>query len=174
MRAAQNLVATTATPEGTCTTWVTPLTRRVAVASNDFTVAPNRGARAMTAVSMPGSEKSIVNLAEPSVLAAPSIRGTRFPTRVNCDGSFNFTWAGGVSLAAFGASSPKVARRPDGGCATTPRSTVISEAGTPHSRAAASTRVARAVAPARRCCSHELAMAELPPVPCTGPHFKLL
>ena len=35
-------------------------------------------------------------------------------------------------------------------------------------------RSARAVAPAWRICSHELAMAVLPPVPCAGPQNRLL
>ena len=43
--AAQKLLATTATPRGTCTTSTTPGTALAAVASNDFTVAPNSGGR---------------------------------------------------------------------------------------------------------------------------------
>ena len=174
LRAAQKPVATTATPVGTGTTWVTPFTRRAAVASNDFTVAPKRGGRAMSAVSIPGSARSIVNCADPSVFALPSTRRSSLPTSLKSLGSFSVTWAGGVRAAAFDASSPNVARRPDGACDTTPRSTVISVVGTPHSRAAASTSMARAVAPARRICSHELAMAVLPPVSCMGPNARLL
>jgi hypothetical protein len=67
-----------------------------------------------------------------------------------------------------------VARRPLGGCATTPESTVISAAGTCQRCAAAATSMARAVAPARRSCSQELAMLLLPPVPCAGPQARLL
>ena len=119
LRAAQKPRPTTATPDGTRTTWVTPFTRRAAAASTDFTMAPNRGGRAMTAVSMPGNAKSAVNCAEPSVLALPSTRGGRLPISLKSFGSFNVTWAGGVSAAAFAASSPKVARRPDGACDST-------------------------------------------------------
>ncbi len=143
-------MATTATPEGTRTTCVTPFTRRAAVASTDFTVAPKRGGRAMSAVSRPGAVKSAVNCAEPSVLALLSTRGVRLPISLKSFGSFSVTCAGGASVAAFGPSSPNVARRPDREWETTPLSTVISEAGTFHSLAAASTSIARAVAPARR------------------------
>ena len=142
-------MATTATPVGTRTTCVTPLTDWAAVGSNDFTVAPNRGGRAISAVSIPGSARSMVNFAEPSVLAAPSSRGRGLPTSVKSLGSFKVTCAGGFSAAAFRASSPNVARRPEA-WSTTPRSTVISDAGTLHSRAAALTSMARAAAPAWR------------------------
>ncbi len=50
---------------------------------------------------------------------------------------------------------------------TTPAATVISAAGTDQVSAAAATSSARAVAPARRICSQELAMAVEPPVPWT-------
>ena len=109
LRAAQKLVATTATPDGTCTTCVTPFTRRLPIASIDLTVAPNRGGRAMSAVSIPGAEKSRVNFAEPSVFAAPSTRRTTLPTSLKSFGSFRVTWVGGVRVAAFEASSPNVA-----------------------------------------------------------------
>ncbi len=46
--------------------------------------------------------------------------------------------------------------------------------GTPHFVAAAERSIARAVAPAFRSWAHELAMALLPPVPCTGPQKRLL
>ena len=45
--------------------------------------------------------------------------------------------------------------------------------GTFHSAAAAATSMARAVAPALRNCIQELAMAELPPVPCIVPKTRL-
>jgi hypothetical protein len=147
LRAAQKLVATTATPDGTGTTCVTPFTCRAGPASNDFTVAPKRGGRAISAVSIPGSLTSIVNCADPSVLARPSTRSSGLPTSFQSLGSFSGTCAGGVSAFAFGTSSPNVARRPDGACETTPRSTVISDAGTPQSLAAASTSMARAGGP---------------------------
>ena len=78
------------------------------------------------------------------------------------------------ALEARGFEVHAVARRPVDGCATTPLSTVISAAGTCHRWAAAATSMARAVAPARRSCSQELAMAVLPPVPWTGPQARLL
>ncbi len=173
LRAAQKPVATTATPDGTRTTCVTPFTRRAAVASTDFTVAPKRGGRAISAVSTPGAVKSAVNCAEPSVLAFPSTRGTRLPTSLNSFGSFNVTCVGGVSVAAFDPSSPNVARRPDREWVTTPLSTPISEDGTPHSLAAASTSIARAVAPARRISSHASAIDVLPPVIWAPPARRL-
>src|SRR5207245_9630819 len=173
LRAAQKPVATTATPLGTRTTLVTPFTRRAAVAATDFTVAPKRGGRAIRAVSRPGAVKSAVNCAEPSVFGLLSTRATRLPTSLKSFGSFNVTCAGGVSPPAFEASSPNVARRPDPEWETTPPSTVISEAGTPHSTAAAPTSIARAVAPARRISSHASAIEVLPPVLCTPPASRL-
>ena len=127
----------------------------------------------MSAVSSPGSLKSAVNCAEPSVLGLLSTRGGRLPTSVKSFGSFSVTCAGGVRVAALDARSPNVARRPDGACETTPRSTVTSAAGTLHSRAAASTSMARAVAPARRICSQASAIAVLPPVTCAPPRSRL-
>jgi hypothetical protein len=56
---------------------------------------------------------------------------------------------------------------------TTPRSTDRLAAATFHSAAAAATSMARAVAPALRNCIQELAMAELPPVPCIVPKTRL-
>jgi hypothetical protein len=58
--AAHVLRATTATPSGTATTSVTPLTFLAAVASNDTSFAPNDGGNAITAVSRPGSLTSPV------------------------------------------------------------------------------------------------------------------
>jgi len=89
-----------------------------------------------------------VNRAVPSVFAPESIRGRRRPISFQSFGSFSVTSAGGVNVAAFTASSPKVARRRDPPSDTTPRSTVIFVAGTPHSSAAAATSIARATAPA--------------------------
>ena len=54
VRAAQVLCATTATPDGICTTSTTPGTLRAAAASNLSTLAPNLGAWATMAVSMLG------------------------------------------------------------------------------------------------------------------------
>ena len=76
--AAQKLSASTATPVGICTTSITPCTAFDCVASNDFTVAPNSGAWATSAVSMPGSFTSCVKIAVPLPFATPSTRGVPF------------------------------------------------------------------------------------------------
>ncbi len=122
---------------------------------------------------MPGSFTSIVNCALPLVFARLSWRGTRLPINLNCFESLSFTSAGTGIAAAFSASSPKLAFRPPL-CETTPFATLISAAGTCQVSAAAATSMARAVAPALRLCSYELAIALLPPVPCIGPHSRLL
>jgi hypothetical protein len=53
-------VPTTATPSGTWITSVTPGTRIASAESNEMTLAPNEGGKAITAVSRPGSSTSIV------------------------------------------------------------------------------------------------------------------
>jgi hypothetical protein len=88
-------------------------------------------------------------------------------------GSFSATSFGTGRLDALPASSPNVASRLLGACETTPRSTVRLAGVTFHSAAAAATSMARAVAPALRNCIHELAIAELPPVPCIVPNIRL-
>ncbi len=170
--AVQKSFASTATPCGICTTSVTPLIAFALVASKDFTFAPYCGGCATTAVSMPGSFTSMVKTALPFVLAFESLRGTSLPISLKSFGSFNFTSAGTGIAAAFCASCPKLALCSR--CATTPRSTVIASAGTFHSFAAAATSIERAAAPALRICSYELAIAELPPVPCASPQLRLL
>src|SRR5664279_6290104 len=77
--ACQNVVASTATPLGTSTTYLTPGTFAASVASNLSTVAPNVGGCMTTAVSMPGNCTSCVNLAVPLDLARESVRGTPLP-----------------------------------------------------------------------------------------------
>jgi hypothetical protein len=77
-------------------------------------------------------------------------------------------------VEALCASSPKVARRPDGGCERTPFSTRISETGAFHWNAAAARSISLAAAPAFRIWVQELAMAVEPPVPWTGPNRRLL
>ena len=73
--AAQKCWPSTATPVGICTTSTTPATAFAFVASNDFTVAPNRGACATTAVSIPGNFTSCVKMAVPPLFALASTRG---------------------------------------------------------------------------------------------------
>ena len=89
-------------------------------------------------------------------------------------GSFSGTSSGTGRLDALAASSPNVASRSlgprDGRRRARPSS---SPAGTFHSAAAAATSIARAVAPALRNCIQELAIAELPPVPCIVPNTRL-
>ena len=76
--AAQKCWPSTATPVGICTTSTTPAIALAFVASNDFTFAPNRGACATTAVSMPGNFTSCVNVAVPLLFARMSTRGVTF------------------------------------------------------------------------------------------------
>src|SRR5258706_1244185 len=87
-------------------------------------------------------------------------------------GSLSLTSAGTFCFAASLASWPKVAFFSFQ--EITPFATRISETGACHFSAAAATSIARATAPALRSCSHELASAVLPPVPCAGPHRRLL
>ena len=111
--AAQKPLARTAIPCGISTTSTTPATSLAAVASNLATVAPKTGGLSMTAVSIPGKEKSKVNRASPRVLAGTSTRGSVWwPIRVNSDGSLRTTSAGGSRVAALSTSSPNVAERP--------------------------------------------------------------
>ena len=101
-------MATTATPSGTCTTSVTPLTFFASVASNETSLAPNDGGHAITAVSRPGSLRSIVYTALPLHLPGESTRGvaSALPIKVNCAGVFSTGLAGGVCFAAAAAISP--------------------------------------------------------------------
>jgi hypothetical protein len=77
LSADQVSLATTAIPRGVSTTSTTPLTCRVAEASNDVALAPNKGGRASTAVSMSGSRTSIGKRCWPVLLAAESTRRSR-------------------------------------------------------------------------------------------------
>ncbi len=128
----------------------------------------------MTAVSRPGSERSAVKTADPSTLPFESTRGGCVPISLKSFGSFSRTSPGTGSAEAASASSPNVARRPLAAWETTPFSTASAVSGTPHLRAAAETSMARATAPALRSCSQEFEIDELPPVPWTGPHERLL
>ncbi len=87
-------------------------------------------------------------------------------------GSFSFTSFGTSSLAAASANSPKEPVWLP--LFSTPFSTVMLSAGTPHFSAAAATSICRAAAPALRSCSQLLATEVEPPVPCTGPKAMLL
>jgi hypothetical protein len=82
-----------------------------------------------------------------------STRGTRVPISAKRLGSLSVTCAGTGWRAARSASAPKRAWRFERACATTPRATVISAAGTLQASAAEATSIARAAAPARRSCS---------------------
>ena len=83
------------------------------------------------------------------------------------------TSAGTACLAAALASSPNVACLPPGPV-TTPFFTLTDLASTFQRWAAAATSIARAAAPAWRYWMNELASDDEPPVPCAGPHERLL
>jgi hypothetical protein len=172
--AAKVFSASTATPAGTATTSTTPLIALAAAASNDFTVAPNRSGRLISAVSRPGRLTSRAKTVRPVVLSAESTRGTRVPMRVHSFGSLRRTLAGTGRRAAASASSPKRAERPDAVCVTTPLATAMAAGGTPQRSAAASTSICRMAAPALRNCSQELATEVEPPVPWIWPKARLL
>jgi hypothetical protein len=83
----------------------------VAVASNDFAVAPNSGGRCSTATSMFGKVTSMVNCAVPLVFPGISTRGNFWPMSLKSFGSFSATLSGAGWLAALAARSPNVAWR---------------------------------------------------------------
>src|SRR5467141_2710662 len=68
----QKRSATTATPEGSCSTARTPGILRASVASKLTTLPPNTGGRATRAKSIPGSRTSRPNCAVPSTLEGVS------------------------------------------------------------------------------------------------------
>ena len=104
----------------------------------------------------------------PVILAGVSSRFTsREPIRRKDAGSFSRGFCGTGRVEACAAREPNCAVLPDGLCSTTPFSTVISEAATFHSAAAAATSISRAAAAASRSCIHEFATEVEPPVPCT-------
>ena len=138
-----------------------------------FNFWPNRGACATTAVSMSGSLKSCVNIAVPFDLALASVRGTCLPMNTKSFASFNLIVVGTGWRPAASANSPNVALLPLA-WNTTPFFTCTESAGTFHWSAAAAIIIARAAAPACRYCSNEFAIAVEPPVPCAGPHIRLL
>ncbi len=122
---------------------------------------------------MLGRFTSCVNIAVPLDFARESLRGARWPISVKFFGSLSLTSVGtGIAAAAL-ASSPKLAFLPEA-CVRTPALTVMLSGGTFQRLAAAATSIARAAAPAWRSWSHELAIAVEPPVPCIGPHSRLL
>ncbi len=171
--AAQNVVAMIATPVGISTTKRTPGMPDTLLASKPFSRWPKRGACATTAVSMSGSFTSCVKDAVPLDFAFESVRGTCLPMNTKSFASLSLIALGTGCFPAASASSPKVAFLPLA-CDTTPFCTRIASAGTFHCSAAAATSIARAAAPACRYCSNELAIAVEPPVPCAGPHSRLL
>jgi hypothetical protein len=147
---------------------------RAALSSTDATLPPKRGGWATTAVSMPGSFTSCVKIALPVVLDTLSTRGAERPISVKSFGSFSLTSAGTGCLPAASASSPKPAFLPLAACDTTPAFTADLAGRHLPLLGGRATSMARAVAPARRICSNELAIAVLPPVPCAGPQNRLL
>ena len=81
----------------------------VAVASNDFTVAPNSGGRCSSATSMSGKVTSMVNWAVPLVLGGTSTRGNFWPMSLKSFGSFSGTSFGTGRPDALAANAPNVA-----------------------------------------------------------------
>src|SRR6476619_5224156 len=104
----------------------------------------------MTAVSMPGSRKSIVYCWRPFDFGAESYRGNAsLQMYFHSFGSFRATLAGTGPLAALAANAPYVADFPEAWL-TMPFSALISLPGTFQLSTAAAISIARAVAPARR------------------------
>ena len=104
--ALQKLAATTATPLGTCTTCSTPFTAFAALASNDFTLPPKTGERAMTAVRRPGNFTSMANCAFPVIFSGESSRRVGLPMIFQSLRSLSLTLFGGFSDCAATARSP--------------------------------------------------------------------
>jgi hypothetical protein len=78
------------------------------------------------------------------------------PMSVNCCRSLSFTAVGGVSVAAFAVSSPKLAWAPVAGSDTRELAATRRATGTCHCSAAAASSMARAVAPISRRYRHWL------------------
>ena len=144
----QKWSATTATPDGTCTTWRTPGTASAFAGSNDFTVPPKYGERRTSAVCSPGKRTSMPNCARPLTLSGESRRFVGWPMTVQDDGGSSAIVAGRGSFDAASVSSANAARRSP--ARTAPFSTRHDEGGTPHFCAAASTNSVRASAPTWR------------------------
>src|SRR2546428_9379304 len=70
----QKLVATTATPLLTCTTWRTAATALAADAAHDCTLAPDTGQLSIDAISVPGTFTSKTYIARPPALTGLSRR----------------------------------------------------------------------------------------------------
>ncbi len=146
--AAQKWSATTATPEGTCTTARTPGTAFALSARNALTLPPKTGDRAIRAVFIPGICTSIANCAWPVTFCGESRRLVALPRIFQSLRSFSATEAGGFCAWAALASDPKEAL-----CApeTTKPFSARQEAGeTFHCAAAAATSISRAMAPTWR------------------------
>ena len=87
------------------------------------------------------------------------------PSSVKSLGSLSATdsAAGTGSVDAFATKSPNFMDRPEAAWRTTPASAMHSFAGTPHVWAAASTSIARAVAPTLRIAVYDMGVDMLPP-----------
>ena len=148
--AAQKWSATTATPLGTCTTLRTPGTALAAVASNDFTLPPNTGARATTAVSRPSNCTSMPNCARPVIFSGVSRRLVGLPMSFQSLASFSVERCGsGAGSLRGGVGELAVARALVAGDHLAVLGADLA-AGTSKRCAAACTSSARAVAPAWR------------------------
>src|ERR1051326_740744 len=112
---AQYPSATTATPEESFTTCLTPGTCFAATSSQLLAEPPNTGQRATTATSRPGVSTSMPNPAVPRTLSARSSLGTRVPMYLKSFGSLRVTLSGAGSAEARSATSPYLRRRRVGG-----------------------------------------------------------
>lgn len=99
--------ATTATAlSPTRTTFFTPGRFSMAAAFTDLTLPPNTGQSLMAAFSIPGNWRSAPYTCLPVTFSTVSSRASRLPTSFQSFGSFNATFAGGVSLPAAAATCP--------------------------------------------------------------------
>jgi hypothetical protein len=133
-------------------TFSTPGTLSAAAASNDFTLPPHTGGRAITAVFIPGSRTSAPYVAVPVVIGTRSIDGIFLPCQRRSAGSLTFTrdLSGMGNVRADATRAPKAIARPVRSCTTWCCRARTSVAFTPHCFAAASSSNARTVAPASR------------------------
>ena len=113
---------------------------------------------------MPGARTSEAKMVLPTILSGISNRAGDVPSNFHCLGSLSFGSFGTSSLDAASATLPNVVLRLLASWVMMLFPTVNSDAGTPHSFAAAVINISRAAAPALRKYSCESRMARLPPV----------
>src|SRR5262249_16587393 len=111
------------------------------------TFAPNLGAIATEAYTIPGIRKSNPKTADPSSFDGISTRPNGRSSSFHSERCFNSTSLGGVLCEARSATSPNRTLRPDTGCKMRPDSATHSSGGTFHCSAAAAINIALADAP---------------------------